>query len=48
MTHMGKLVALALLAASILSGCVFVPVDGWHGYRGGRDFHRDGYSYHRE
>lgn len=35
MKRMGVLLAVALLAVSILSGCVIVPVDGFygHGYR---------------
>lgn len=32
MKRMGALLAIALLAASILSGCVIVPLDGYYGY----------------
>jgi hypothetical protein len=37
MKRLGVLLAVALLAATILSGCVIVPFDGWYGY---------GYRYH--
>jgi hypothetical protein len=37
MKRMGALLAVALLAASILSGCVIVPVGGWYD---------DGWYYH--
>lgn len=37
MKRLGVLLAVAMLAATILSGCVIVPVDGWYGY---------GYRYH--
>lgn len=30
MKHLGKLLAVGLLAATILSGCVIVPVGGWY------------------
>jgi hypothetical protein len=43
----GKLLFVALLVGSILSGCVFVPADGWYGERGHHGGYRD-YSYHRE
>ena len=32
MKRLGVLLAVALLAATILSGCVIVPVDGFYGY----------------
>lgn len=44
MKRMGKVLALALLAASMLSGCILVPVGGWYG--DGGYHHREGY-YHR-
>ena len=31
MKHMVKLLAIALLAATFLSGCVIVPAGGWYG-----------------
>jgi hypothetical protein len=34
MKRMGALVVVALMAASVLSGCIFVPVDGYRPYRG--------------
>lgn len=43
MKRVGVLVAVALMAASILSGCVIVPAGGWHG--GGWYHHRPDYAY---
>jgi len=37
MKRVSVVLAVALIAASILSGCVIVPLEGWHG-RGG--YHR--------
>lgn len=38
MKRIGVVLAIVLLAGSILSGCVIVPLGGWHGdgghYRG--------------
>jgi hypothetical protein len=31
MKRMGMLLAMAVLAGSLLSGCVVVPLGGWHG-----------------
>ena len=31
MKRMGVVLAVGLLAATILSGCVIVPLGGWHG-----------------
>ena len=41
MTRTSMLIAVALLIGSLLSGCVIVPLDGWHGGRG----HFRGHSY---
>ncbi len=43
MKRMGVLLVVALMAASILSGCVIVPVGGWYG-RGGY-YHHYPYAY---
>ncbi len=34
MKRMGVLLAVALVAASILSGCIVAPAEGWHHHRG--------------
>ncbi len=41
MKRIGMVLTIALLAGSILSGCVVVPLDGWYG---GRGYYR-GHSY---
>jgi hypothetical protein len=41
MKRMSVLLAVAVLAASILSGCVIVPVDGFYGY----GYHYRPYAY---
>jgi len=43
MKSMGMVFALVLLAATILSGCVIVPLGGWNGYGYG---HGGGGYYH--
>jgi hypothetical protein len=35
MKRMSKVLGLVLLAATMLSGCVIVPLGGWHGEYGG-------------
>ncbi len=47
MKHIGKLLALALLAAAILSGCVIVPAGGWYGDGWRYHPYPYGYYYHR-
>ncbi len=37
MKRIGLVLAVAVLAASILSGCVILPLDGGYGYRGYHD-----------
>ncbi len=44
MKRMGVLVAVALLAASILSACVIVPAGGW--YEEGWHYRPNPYAYH--
>lgn len=39
-----KKLAVALIAAGVLSGCVAYPVERGHDYRGHRDRDRDGVS----
>ncbi len=41
MKRMSVLIAVAVLAASLLSGCVIVPVDGFYGY----GYHYRPYAY---
>jgi hypothetical protein len=43
MKHMSVLLAVALLTAAVLSGCVIVPLDGYYGY--GYHYHPYAYSY---
>jgi len=45
MKPLGMVLALALVAATLLSGCVVVPLGGWYGYgygHGGGGYHRYG------
>ena len=44
MKRIGRLLALTLLTASMLSGCLLVPVGGWY-WDGG--YHHHGGYYHR-
>ena len=46
MTRAGLLFAVALLTVSMLSGCVIVPLGGWHG-GGGRYPHSSPHSHYR-
>jgi len=45
MKRMGMVLAIAVLAGSILSGCVLVPLGGWHG--GGGSYRGHSYPHHR-
>lgn len=50
MKTVGRVLALVLMAAALLSGCVVVPLGGWHGhwhgYTGGGHYqHYDPYPY---
>jgi hypothetical protein len=45
MKPLGMVLALALVAVTLLSGCVVVPLGGWYGYgygHGGGGYHRYG------
>jgi hypothetical protein len=44
MKSMSIVLALVLMAATMLSGCVIVPLGGWYGY--GHGHGRGGYGYH--
>jgi hypothetical protein len=46
MTRVRMLFAVALLTASLLSGCVIVPLGGWYG-GGGYHSHSGPYPYYR-
>jgi len=46
MKSMRMVFALVLLAATILSGCVIVPLDGWYGYGHGPGHGGGGYYHH--
>ncbi len=48
MKRIGKLLALGLLMATILSGCVVVPLGGWYGggYYHRSPYHHYGYYHH--
>ncbi len=43
MKRIGMVLAIAVLAGSILSGCVLVPLGGWHG---GGHYRGHSYPYH--
>ncbi len=40
MKRLGMVLAIAVLAGTILSGCVIVPWDGYYGYHGGHGYYR--------
>jgi hypothetical protein len=49
MKRIGMLLALVLMAVTLLSGCVVVPLGGWygHGYGEGGYYHHYGSHYYR-
>ena len=46
MKSMSAILALVLLAATLLTGCVVVPLGGWHGHGYGYGYGGGGYYYH--
>jgi len=46
MKSKSRVLALVLLAATLLAGCVCVPLDGWYGYGYGPGPGGGGYYHH--